>query len=81
MPLKLKVKSGSKLVADFKHLGFEVVSQKGSHIKLKRKTEGATQILVIPNHKTLNRGTLQGIYKIALHYLPEETLKPIFYTE
>jgi predicted RNA binding protein YcfA (HicA-like mRNA interferase family) len=81
MPLKLKVISGQELVSNFERLGFVVASQKGSHIKLKRSHAGGTQILVIPNHKTLNRGTLLSIYRIALTYLPEETLKPIFYTE
>lgn len=81
MPLKLKVKSGAELVADFKRLGFEVTSQKGSHVKLKRKASSGSQILVIPNHKTLNRGTLLSLYRIALQYIAEENLKPLFYTE
>lgn len=81
MPLKLKVVSGEELVNAFKRLGFTVGSQKGSHIKLKRKLENSTQILVIPNHKTLARGTLLSIYRKALLYISEETLKPIFSTE
>jgi predicted RNA binding protein YcfA (HicA-like mRNA interferase family) len=81
MPLKLKVTSGEELVSAFKRLSFSVASQKGSHIKLKRTSESGTQILVIPNHKTLDRGTLLSIYRKALLYVPEATLKPIFYTE
>jgi predicted RNA binding protein YcfA (HicA-like mRNA interferase family) len=81
MPLKLKVTSGEALIKAFIQLGFEVKSQKGSHVKLKRKHENGTQILVVPNHKTLDRGTFLSIYRKALAYISEETLKPLFYTE
>jgi predicted RNA binding protein YcfA (HicA-like mRNA interferase family) len=81
MPLKLRTLSGQEVVTIFKKLGFSVTSQKGSHIKLKRITETGTQILVIPNHKTLDRGTLLSIYKKALPYLSENVLKPHFYSE
>lgn len=81
MPLKLKVTSGEELVSSLKRLGFTVASQKGSHIKLKRRLGSSTQVLVIPNHKTLDRGTLLSIYRKALSYIPEDSLKPLFYTE
>ena len=81
MPPRLRTLSGKDLVSVFVKLGFEVSSQRGSHIKLKRAVASGSQILVIPNHKSISKGTLQGIYKKALLYLPEEALKPYFYSE
>ena len=45
-------------------IGFEKVSQKGSHIKLERKRVNFTQIIIVPDHKVLKKGTLRnGILK------------------
>lgn len=40
-------------------LGFVVARQRGSHIVLKRGTQGC----VVPNHRELKIGTLSGILK------------------
>lgn len=53
---KLPVVSGKELVRAFIKLGFIVVSQRGSHIKM-RHPDGRTAI--IPNHKILKKGTLK----------------------
>jgi predicted RNA binding protein YcfA (HicA-like mRNA interferase family) len=58
------------------------VSQRGSHIKLRRViSDGTRQTLTIPNHRELDRGTLIGIYRQALRYIPAEDLAPHFYTD
>jgi predicted RNA binding protein YcfA (HicA-like mRNA interferase family) len=58
---KLPQVSGPELVKAFTRLGFEVISQKGSHIKMRDRL-GRTAI--IPNHKQIKQGTLhQGILK------------------
>lgn len=44
---------------------FFVVSQKGSHIKMKRKTSAGTEIVIVPNHKELTPGTFRNILKMA----------------
>ena len=45
--------------------GFSFVSQKGSHVKL-RKTEGNKTITtVVPLHKELVLGTLKGVLDLA----------------
>jgi predicted RNA binding protein YcfA (HicA-like mRNA interferase family) len=55
-------------------------SQRGGHIKLRRVTaDGARQTLTIPNHRELDRGTLAGIYRQALRYIPVEELASHFY--
>lgn len=82
MPPKLKNLSGSDVVANFSRFGFAIHSQRGSHIKLKRATpDGTSQTLTIPNHKEIDRGTLRAILRQASKYVPEEELKPFFYTE
>lgn len=56
--------SGKKLVSIFQKDGWYLVSQKGSHIKLRKdsKPVGKTTIIV-PNHKVIKKGTLTGILK------------------
>jgi len=78
---KLKILSGSDLVKVFAELGFSIVSQKGSQIKLQRTQENhGKQTLTIPLHEELDKGTLKAIYRQSLRYIPEDILKPHFYT-
>src|SRR3989338_7122259 len=54
--------------------------QKGSHIKLKRiNVSGIKQVLAIPNHKEIDRGTLKAIINQASQYIPEAELRKFFY--
>ena len=53
---KLPQVSASELIKAFKKLNFEIVSQKGSHIKM-QDTSGRT--VIIPNHKHIKKGTLK----------------------
>lgn len=77
---KLKILSGSEVIKILEGFGFAVASQKGSHVKLKRQREaGNNQILTIPNHKELDRGTLRAILRQASRYIPEAELIPHFY--
>ena len=50
------------LTRDF---GFFFVSQKGSHMKLQKKTDDHIITTIIPNHKELARGTLRGVLRLA----------------
>ncbi len=48
----------------FEKLGFEKISQRGSHIKMRREIAGKIETIIIPNHKILKEGTLKnGILK------------------
>jgi len=77
---KPRVLSGTDVVRILASFGFQVASQRGSHMKLRRVTpEGARQTLTVPNHRELDRGTLLGIYRQALRYLSEEELAPHFF--
>ena len=55
--------SGRKLVKIFKKLGYRKVFQKGSHIKM--KNDQTASVVIIPDHKELDRWTLKTILKQA----------------
>ena len=61
---KLPQVSGREIVKILEKIGFEKVSQKGSHIKLIRSRANITQTIIVPDHKVLKKGTLRnGILK------------------
>jgi len=76
---KQKILSGKDVVSIFGSLGFVVVSQKGSHVKLERTIVDGKEMLIVPNHKELDRGTLRAIYTQALKYVSVEILQKHFY--
>lgn len=65
MPKSFRSVSGEKMVKALQKARFLKVSQKGSHIKLKRKTKNETTIVIVPNHKELTPGTFRNIIKTA----------------
>ncbi len=61
---KLPQVSGKDTINALQKIGFNMVSQKGSHVKMVRKMNNQNQTLIIPIHKTLKKGTLRnGILK------------------
>ena len=61
MPSKFKTRKGKEVVNILIEIDFAVISQKGSHIKLKKDGKH----VIVPNHNELAIGTLNEIYKIA----------------
>jgi predicted RNA binding protein YcfA (HicA-like mRNA interferase family) len=58
--------SGKKAISILcKEFGFKWISQKGSHIKLKKETLKGEIITVVPLHKELAYGTLKGVLLLA----------------
>ena len=53
--------SGQDIVKALQKLGFEIVRQSGSHIVLKRNHQGC----VVPNHKEVKVGTVNGVLRQA----------------
>jgi len=77
---KLRSLSGKEVIRILLRFGFEIASQRGSHVKLRRfLPDGTKQTLTIPLHEDLDRGTIRAIFRQALRYIPEEELKPHFY--
>ena len=60
---KLPLLSAHKIIKALSKVGFEQVSQKGSHIKLKRKDGDKTRIVIVPNYKEIPTGTLRSIIR------------------
>jgi len=79
---KLRTLAGGDLVRTFARFGFQQISQRGSHVKLRRVlANGVRQNLTVPLHDELDRGTLQAIYRQASRYLTDAELRPHFYTD
>ena len=62
---KLPILSARKLIKALTTIGFEVVSQKGSHIKMKKKTSIEVFTVIIPNYTEIPVGTLRSILRQA----------------
>ena len=61
-----KTFSGKKVVKILcREFGFYFVSQKGSHIKLRKKEKGKTVTTIVPLHRELSYGTLKGVLELA----------------
>lgn len=77
---KLKVLGGSDVVKILESFNFFAVKQRGSHIKLKRLLDdGTKQVLTIPNHKEIDKGTLNGIIQQSSQYISKIELRKHFY--
>lgn len=69
--MRLPQVSGREVVKALQKDGFLVVSQKGSHIKIQKLRPPAGRItIIIPDHKTLKKGTLSAILHQAGLTLP-----------
>ena len=79
MPKKIRVLSGDDIISIFKQFNFTLSYGKGSHCKLSRINNGERQVIIVPRHKEITRGTLKSIYRKALQYISEKELKKVFY--
>lgn len=56
--------NGKQVIKVLEKIGFTVSRQKGSHIRLVRIQNGIKQLITVPNHKVIRKGTLlNGILK------------------
>ena len=76
---RLKRLSGAEVIEILANFGFQVHSQKGSHIKLRRMGISEKETLTRPNHTQLDTGTCKAIFRQATRYIPEAELYPYFY--
>ncbi len=82
MPRRLRRLAAREVLQALRKFGFETVKTRGSHAKLKRvKPDGSAEILTVPVHKEIASGTLRAIYRQAARYVPEEELRPFFFTD
>ncbi|MBA4180301.1 MAG: hypothetical protein C0506_06910 [Anaerolinea sp.] len=79
---RLRRLSGAEVVAILLSFGFETVSQRGSHVKLRRVGEaGVHETLHIPLHRELDTGTCRAILRQASRYVSESELRPFFWAD
>lgn len=79
MSPRLRVLSGREVLAILATFGFQAIARKGSHVKVRRATPtGEWQTLTVPDHRTLDRGTLRAILRQASAYIPADRLAPHF---
>lgn len=76
---RLKVLSGEDVISILGIFGFQVHSQKGSHVKLRRDSPAGKETLTVPNHRELDTGTCRAIFRQATKYIPESELYSYFY--
>lgn len=62
---KLPIISGKNTVRRFEKIGYVIVRQKGSHIRMHHKTDKSKKPLSIPLHSTLGRGLLKRLIRDA----------------
>ena len=68
--------SGRSLIRLLVSLGYEVIRQKGSHIRVRRRSELGEHNLTVPDHAALAKGTLSDILtQVSLwNNIPKEEL-------
>ena len=62
---KLPVVSGRESVKAFERIGYQVVRQRGSHIRLRDESDPDHLPLTVPDHKTLKPGLLRKLLRDA----------------
>ncbi|MCD6207126.1 MAG: type II toxin-antitoxin system HicA family toxin [Methanosarcinales archaeon] len=62
---KLPIISGENAVKCFEKLGYVVVRQKGSHIRMLHESDKGKKPLTIPKHRVLGRGLLRKLVRDA----------------
>lgn len=70
--------SGREVIAILQRFGFQPVSQRGSHVKLRRDTATGRQTLTVPTHRELDAGTVRAILRQASRFVPDDELRPFF---
>ena len=63
--MALPVVSGREAIKALCRAGFRVVRQRGSHVRLEKRTEDKMIKLTVPLHKSVKKGTLRRIIKDA----------------
>lgn len=62
---KLPILSGEQAVRCFEKLGYQVVRQHGSHIRMHHRFDKTKKPLTIPRHKALGKGLLRKLLRDA----------------
>lgn len=76
---KLRRISGEDISNALKKEGFEVLRQKGSHVRLVKNGADSKTYITVPLHKEIDRGTLKSIIRSLERVFSKEKILDIFY--
>ena len=65
MSPKLPVVSGRQVIRVLERIGYQIVRQKGSHIRLRDENNPEHLPITVPDHRTLKPGLLRQILRDA----------------
>ena len=57
----LPVVSGRHLIKFLQSLGYKIIRQRGSHIRLEKDSPSGAHAITVPNHREIAKGTLNDI--------------------
>jgi len=73
---KFPVVSGKEVIKALEKAGFEIVSQKGSHVKLRKTDSGEKKTVIVPLRPVIRTGTMKSILRQS--HLSLEELQKFF---
>ncbi len=62
---KLPIVSAKEAIKAFEKMDYQIIRQKGSHIRMHSKIDKSKQPLTIPNHKMIGKGLLRKLLRDA----------------
>jgi len=62
---KLPVISGNQAIKSFEKMGYQIMRQRGSHVRMRHKSDSNKQPLTIPRHKALGKGLIRKLLRDA----------------
>ena len=65
MSPRLPVVSGRQVIRVLERIGYQIVRQKGSHIRLRDENDPVHLPITVPDHRTLKLGLLRQILRDA----------------
>jgi predicted RNA binding protein YcfA (HicA-like mRNA interferase family) len=73
---RLPVVSGKDLIKMMTRMGYEVVRQRGSHVRLRKTTNAGEHNITVPFHREIAKGTLNDILsRVSIwNSIPKEDL-------
>ena len=61
----LPIVSGRQMVLALERIGYQVVRQRGSHVRMRHASEPVRRPVTVPQHRELKPGTLRAILRDA----------------
>lgn len=62
---RLPVVSGREVTAALSRIGYPIVRQRGSHVRMRHPTDRNRRPVTVPQHRALKPGTLHAILRDA----------------